>query len=413
MTGVGMRSPLARLDRGVGPGDLGLRGADVRPVGQRRLDHRLLVDRRDVAGQGELAERLGGAGRLGDADLVAEVGQGRQVVLPGRLDRLPRPPALDPRQGRVGRGDLTLAGLELALERRGQAVVEVGELLGQAVLLAAVGRRLEEAVGLDQGGQLGLDHVPLLLLDRRPWRCGSGGSSGAPARPAAGSRRGCSSGRSGRSRRGWLACPLPPGLGAAERVGRDQGDRPVVDPDGGVERGGEVARDLDGLGRGRDRVPLPQRHQVGVAGQGTVEGQLEADRLAAQLGGIDGRRHHRGGRRLARHPRPSRQRRGRQVRCAGLGPADAPRRRPADAPPGRRPVASAPPAGVDGRVRPTAGGACQPRTVRGRRARLRRPGPPGRRQCGIGCGDDRLTGRAGCRSRPPGRSRAGRGRPGA
>ena len=36
-TGVGMRSPLARLTAACGPGDLGLRGADVGAIGQRRL----------------------------------------------------------------------------------------------------------------------------------------------------------------------------------------------------------------------------------------------------------------------------------------------------------------------------------------------------------------------------------------
>ena len=47
---------------------------------------------------------------LGDADLVAEVGQGGDVVLLGRLDQLAGRPALDPRQDDVGGGDLV--GLE-------------------------------------------------------------------------------------------------------------------------------------------------------------------------------------------------------------------------------------------------------------------------------------------------------------
>ena len=146
---------LGQADGRVGAGELRLGGVDVRAVLEGRLDHGLLVDRRDVGGQGELAERLGGAGRLGDADLVAQVGQGREVILPGRLDLLARRPALDPRQRDVGGRDLV--GLHPPLERLQQPVVEVGELLGQAVLLAAVGGRLEEPVGLDQGRQLGLN----------------------------------------------------------------------------------------------------------------------------------------------------------------------------------------------------------------------------------------------------------------
>ena len=112
--------------------------------------------------QGELAQRLGGAGRLGDADLVAEVGQGRDVVLLGRLDELPRRPALDPRQHDVGRRHLV--GLEPALEGLQELVVEVGELRRDLQPLAAIGGRLEEAIGLDQGQQLGLDDGPSLLL---------------------------------------------------------------------------------------------------------------------------------------------------------------------------------------------------------------------------------------------------------
>ena len=67
------------------------------------------------------------------------------------------------RQGDVG-GATPLAGLEPSLERLEQAVVEVGQLLGDPELLAAIGGRLEEAVGLDQRRQLGLDDLPLHLL---------------------------------------------------------------------------------------------------------------------------------------------------------------------------------------------------------------------------------------------------------
>ena len=41
-----------------------------------------------------------------------------------------------------------------------------------------------------------------------------------------------------------------------------------------------MAGDLDGLGRGLGGVPLAERDEVGVAGQGAGEGLLERDRLA-------------------------------------------------------------------------------------------------------------------------------------
>ncbi len=88
----------------------------------------------------------------------------REVVLPGRLDQLPGRPALDASQGDVSR--LDLIGFHPLSERFGQAVVEVGELLGQAVLLAAVSGRLEESISLDKRRQLGLDNDPLLLIKR-------------------------------------------------------------------------------------------------------------------------------------------------------------------------------------------------------------------------------------------------------
>ena len=67
-----------------------------------------------LRGQGELAQRLGLGGGLGDADLVAEVGQGGEVILPGRPGLLAGGPALDLGQGHVG--GLGLVRLEPTLE---------------------------------------------------------------------------------------------------------------------------------------------------------------------------------------------------------------------------------------------------------------------------------------------------------
>ena len=61
-----------------------------------------------------------------------------------------------------------------------------------------------------------------------------------------------------------VAGSLPPPRALAERIGRDQGDRPVVDPDGRVERGREAARDLDGLGGGRRRLPCRSATRSGL-----------------------------------------------------------------------------------------------------------------------------------------------------
>lgn len=91
---------------------------------------------------------------------------------------------------------------------------------------------------------------------------------------------------------GTMAGPGPrtaaPGAHAAERVGRDQGDGAVIDPEGGVERGREPPGDFDRLGGGHRRIPLPQGDQVGVARQRPVEGRLEAQRGPRRLGGDRG-----------------------------------------------------------------------------------------------------------------------------
>ena len=88
----------------------------------------------------------------------------------------------------------------------------------------------------------------------------------------------CSFDRSDRSRG---CCRSPAGACSEGAIGH-QGDRSIINPQCRVERGRKVPGDLDGLGRGGDRVPLPQCHEVGVAGDRTVKGGLQADRLAAR-----------------------------------------------------------------------------------------------------------------------------------
>ena len=129
------------------------------------LDHDLLVDRRNVRGKRKLTQRLDCAGLFGDSDLIAQVGEGREIVLAGCLDQLPGRPAFDACQRDVGR--LNLVGFHPLLKRFGKSVVEVGQLLGQAILLAAIGGRLEETISLDQRRQLGLNDDPLLLIEGR------------------------------------------------------------------------------------------------------------------------------------------------------------------------------------------------------------------------------------------------------
>ena len=79
-------------------------------------------------------------------------------------------------------------------------------------------------------------------------------------------------------RAGRLAAgPARAGAGVGEGVAGDQGDRPVVDPEGRVEGGREPPGDLDGLGRGD--VAVAQGDEVGVEPDRAVEGGLEAERL--------------------------------------------------------------------------------------------------------------------------------------
>ena len=120
---VGNAVAFGQPDGGSGALDGGLRGVQVGPARRAGLDQGLLVDRRDVRGEGELAERLGLGGGLRDADLVAEVGQGGDVILPGRLGLLAGGPALDLRQRDVG--GLGLVRLQAPFERLEQVLVEV------------------------------------------------------------------------------------------------------------------------------------------------------------------------------------------------------------------------------------------------------------------------------------------------
>ena len=142
--------------------DGGAGGVEVGAVLERDLDQGLVLDHGDVPRQDELAQGLGRAGRLGDPHLVPQVGQGVGVVLHRHLDLLAGGLVLDVgqrrrRRRRPGWPRAAAQGLE-------QAVVEVGEVAGQPELLAAIGGGLEEAVGLDDGGQLGLEDVPVLLV---------------------------------------------------------------------------------------------------------------------------------------------------------------------------------------------------------------------------------------------------------
>ena len=168
-----------------------------------------------------------------------------------------------------------------------QPVVEVGQLPGQPELLAAVGGRLEEAVGLDDRGQLALQDVPVLLVKRRPGDVVAMGRLVAELdRLAVGQ---VIEHLTVVVERAGVVRHRP-----AEGVGGDQSDRPEVDPERRVEGRRKPPRDLDGLGR-RD-VAIAQGDQVGVAGDRPHQGRLETDRVA-DVEGLGNR----GGCRQGRH----------------------------------------------------------------------------------------------------------------
>ena len=103
---------LGQADGGLGAGDRRPGGEKVGPALQRQLDQRLVLHLGEVPRQDELTERLGGPGRLGHPDLVAQIGQRVGIVLLGDLDLLAGRLVLHLRQRDVGGVDLT--GLEPA-----------------------------------------------------------------------------------------------------------------------------------------------------------------------------------------------------------------------------------------------------------------------------------------------------------
>ena len=148
--------------RGLGAVDERLGGVDIWAILQGHPDELVFLGRRDVRRQDELSKRLRDPGRFGDSNLVAEVGQGGDIILLCRADQLAGGPALDLRQHDVGGGDLI--GLEAMLEGFLERVVKLGKLSGDPEPLAPVLGRLEESVGLDDRQKLCLDHGPFLLL---------------------------------------------------------------------------------------------------------------------------------------------------------------------------------------------------------------------------------------------------------
>lgn len=194
--------------------------------------------------------------------------------MPGRLDQLPGRPTLDASQGDVSR--LDLIGFHPLSKRFGQAIVEVGELLGQAVLLAAVSGRLEESISLDKRCQLGLDNDPLLLIKR-----------GLGNVVAMGGLVPELNGLSQRDINEILTIVIKALVVARDLRPCSEGavghevDRSIIDPHRRVERCGKVPGDLDGLGGSGDGVPLAERDEVGITGDCPVKSRLQADRLAA------------------------------------------------------------------------------------------------------------------------------------
>ena len=101
MIGVGIRSPLARLTAEWVPATW----ARAAWMSGRLRSASCTITCSSTGGiyggDIEFTERLESPGLFGNADLVAQVGERREVILPGGLDLLPRRPALDPRQRHV------------------------------------------------------------------------------------------------------------------------------------------------------------------------------------------------------------------------------------------------------------------------------------------------------------------------
>src|SRR5208337_3153022 len=157
-------------------------------------------------------------------------------------------------------------------------LVELGELLGDLELLAPVDSRLKEAVGLDQRQQLDLDDGPALLI------VGRLGDMIAVRRLMS---------QLDRLAEGQVNVLLPPMIkgplssGAArasEGLKGDESHRAVVDPQGRVECGGEMASDLHGLSRRGCGVAEPEQVEVGITGQRPVQSYPQADRRPTDPG---------------------------------------------------------------------------------------------------------------------------------
>ena len=297
--------PFRQSDGGISTSDLSVGGMDFRAALECLLDHYLLVDRRNIWWQGKLAQRLDRAGLFGDSDLVAQVGERRQVILAGCLDQLPGCPALDASQCDIGR--LDLVGLHALLKRFGKAIIEVSQFPRQAILFAAIRGRLEKPIGLNESQQLRLNNNPLLLVEG-----GFGDVITMSCLMAQLDRltkrdvnvvlavmiiaRVTAGGTSARACR-------------TERAIGDKGDRSIINPDCRVECGWKMSGNLDGLGRGCQGVALPQGHEIGVAGDRAVERGLQTDRLTA------GRRYRQGTQRRVRRLQWARSRRQRARSC--------------------------------------------------------------------------------------------------
>ena len=176
----------------------------------------------------------------------------------------------------------------------------------------------------------------------------------------------------------WAACGRCARI--AEGVGRDQGDRPEIDPERRVERGREPPRDLDRLGRGD--VAVAQGDQVGVAGDRAQKRRLEADRVAHvhRLGHARGGHVH-GGQGHGRHfGRPRLGPPHRAISRWGAGGAGL-RSRPGLGLSGRRTVA----AGNDG----AAGGTAGSRATRARVISIRMDTHPASEAKRYGAGSSR------------------------
>ena len=160
-----------RVGKAIGPGEhfrrlrpahQSLGRVNVGTVLKSHLNVILFAGRRDVGWKCELAKGFDRPGRFGNANLVAQVRERGHIVLLGCALELPGRSAFDLRHHDVGRQ--RLIGLQTTFQRVEQLLVELGKLASNLQPLAPVLGGLEEAIGLHERQQLGLEHVPLLLL---------------------------------------------------------------------------------------------------------------------------------------------------------------------------------------------------------------------------------------------------------